>query len=101
MAVVPMKRPVITEAERRGKLAADDAGEFVFNDVADYIGAMAAQVRSSDMKYSAVAKQSDVIKSPATVSKLAHGETRFPRFSTMFGVASALGLEVTFRRRQR
>lgn len=101
MAVVPMKRPVITEAERRGKLNADDAGEFVFNDVGDYIGAMAAQVRTSDLKYSAIATQSDIIKSPTTVSKLAHGETRFPRFSTMFGIAAALGLEVSFRRRQR
>lgn len=96
----PRPRLVVeTEAERRGRLAAQEGEEFVFSTTDDYVAAMAAQVRTSQMKYGAIAKASDTIKSPGTVSKLASGQTHFPRFSTMFGVAAALGVEVVFRRR--
>ena len=111
MAVVPMKRAVITEAERRGKLEAEHPGDFVFNDFNDYIQAMAAQVRVSGLTATRIAAQSDTIKSGSTVTHLAYGWTDYksrqfkrtqqPRFSTMFGIANALGLEVTFRRRPR
>jgi hypothetical protein len=93
------RRVVETEAERRGRLQAEQPGEFVFQTTDDYIAAMAAQVRQSGLKPGSIAKASDTIKSGTTVSKLASGQTHFPRFSTMFGVAAALGVEVVFRRR--
>lgn len=50
-------------------------------------------------------KQKDLAKegemSPSTVGNMASGKTHFPRFSTMFGIAGALGVEVVFRPRRR
>jgi DNA-binding phage protein len=95
-----MKKTIFeTQAERRGRLAAEQAGEYVFTDVGDYVSMMASQVRRSSDKYSHIAKAGSM--SGTTVSNLASGKTHYPRFSTMFGVADALGLEVTFRPRGR
>jgi len=85
-----------TQAERRGRLAAEKAGEWVFTDTADYVSMMASQVRRSKQKYSRLAQGR---MAGSTVSNLASGKTHYPRFSTMFGIADALGLEVTFRPR--
>lgn len=105
-----MHSPVFeTPAERRGRLAAERAGEFIFTSFDDYVAAMAAKVRRSGKNMAAIARASDTIKSGTTVSNLAHGwtdkngrkhQTQQPRFSTMFGIADALGLEVTFRPRR-
>jgi hypothetical protein len=113
MAVVPMKprRPIIeNEATRRGRLASDTPGEFHYTSFDDYVDFMAGQVRSSGMNMAALARASDTIKSGSTVSHLAYGwndnkgkhrRTRQPRFSTMFGLAGALGLEVIMRGRKK
>ena len=82
-------------AVRRGRLASQDPGEMVFTDQFGYVEAMRGQIRSSDQKYKRLAEQGDM--SGSTVSNMASGKTRLPRFSTMFGLAAALGLEVTFR----
>lgn len=89
-----------SEAERRGKLQSDTPGEFHFTDTTDAIAYVANEVRTSSMKYSKLASESGSIKSPQTVSKLAHGETRFPRFSTMAGLISALGKEMVIKKRR-
>lgn len=90
---------------RRGRLAAEDPGEMVFTDQFSYVQAMQGQVRSStnkhDKKHSFKKLAEDGDMSGSTVSNMASGKTRLPRFSTMFGLAAALGLEVTFRPRKR
>lgn len=93
------KRPdfLETEAERRGKLASDDPDAFVFADQFDAVNFFAGRVRASHTKYSNLAKGANV--GPTTVSNLASGKTKYPRWSTMFGTALALGLEVTITTR--
>lgn len=86
-------------AERRGRLASDEPGEMVFSDQFGYVEAMRGRIRSSDQKYKKLALDGEM--SGTTVSNMASGKTRLPRFSTMFGLAAALGLEVTFRPRGR
>jgi len=116
MTVVPIKyrkhrhRAVVeNEAIRRGRLASDTPGEYVYSDVHDYISFIGAQVRGSGLNMAAVARASDIIKSGSTVSHLAYGwtdkqgkyhQTQQPRFSTMFGISAALGLEVIIRGRK-
>ena len=86
-------------AERRGKLKSDTLGEYHFADTFDAINFVAGQVRTSKLKYKNLA-QGAGIKSPATVSRLASGQTHYPRFSTIFGTASALGLELVLTTRK-
>jgi transcriptional regulator with XRE-family HTH domain len=50
---------------------------------------------ASKLTYSAIANQANC--SPATVSNIAAGETRFPRFSTVFNILAALGFDVVVR----
>lgn len=106
---MPKVRLIETGAERRARLAANEPGEMVFTSQSDYVEAMGAQIRRSKLKMATIAKQSDTIKSGQTVSKLAYGwtdsqghhhaSTQYPRFSTMFGIAAALGVEVVLRPR--
>ena len=86
-------------AERRGKLASEEPGEMVFTDQFTYVQAMQGKVRSSREKQKKLAEQGEM--SASTVGNMASGKTRWPRFSTMFGLAASLGLEVTFRPRKR
>lgn len=85
------------ESARRGKLNTDTLGEFHFTDTYDAIQFVASEIRTSKAKYKDLAKGAN-IKSTATVSRLASGETKYPRFSTIFGTASALGLELLLTR---
>jgi hypothetical protein len=82
-------------AQRRGKLASDEPGEMVFTDQFSYVQAMQGQVRGAHTKYKDLAERGDMAGS--TVSNMATGKTRLPRFSTMFGLSAALGIEVVFR----
>lgn len=86
-------------AQRRGKLASDEPGEMVFTDQFSYVSAMQGQVRASGQQRKKLAENGEM--SSSTVGNMASGKTRLPRFSTMFGLAAALGLEVTFRPRKR
>lgn len=47
---------------------------------------------SSGQKLSTLARNSGV--APATLSKLAYGETKHPRFHTIVGVCQALGVQL-------
>lgn len=97
-------RVVESEAERRGRLAAEEPGEMVFASRFAAIEAIQARVRRATHGEGAV-KQKDLAKqgemSGSTVGNMASGKTKHPRFETMFGIADALGLEVAFKPRRR
>jgi len=92
-------------AERRGRLNSDEPGVLVFNSQLEYVEAMQAKVRSATLGREPLVKTKDLAKtgemSPTTVGNMASGKTHWPRFSTMFGIASAMGLEVILRGRSR
>jgi DNA-binding Xre family transcriptional regulator len=94
-------------AERRGRLASEEPGEMVFTSQLAYVEAMQARVRRATAHVGGEpkVKQKDIAKegemSPSTVGNMASGKTHFPRFSTMFGIAAALGVEVILRPRRR
>lgn len=92
-----MAKPALVEspATERGRLASDKAGEFHFEDTADYCAFVAGRLRQSHMKFSHVAKGGAM--SPSTVSNMASGKTHYPRFSTITGILGALGYETVIR----
>jgi len=95
-----------TPAERRGRLASDEPGEMVFSSQLAYVEAMQARVRrvthaAGDAKVNQKDLAKDGEMSPSTVGNMASGKTHWPRFSTMFGISAALGVEVVFRPRRR
>jgi hypothetical protein len=84
-----------TPAATRARLASDTPGEFHFDDPFEAVAFVAGRLRQSKMKYAHVAKAAHM--SGSTASKLASGQTRYPRFSTMTGILGALGLETVIR----
>lgn len=88
-----------SEAERRGRLGSDEPGEMVFSSQLAYVEAMQARIRrrqyNAHVKAKDIAEQAEI--SSSTVGNMASGKTHWPRFSTMFGIASALGVEVVLR----
>jgi hypothetical protein len=98
---------VESEAERRGRLNSDEPGEMVFTSQLAYVEAMQARVRrvTASSGGDAKVRQKDLAKdgemSASTVGNMASGKTHYPRFSTMFGLASAMGVEVVLRPRGR
>jgi predicted XRE-type DNA-binding protein len=101
-------RLVESEAERRGRMASDEPGEMVFTSQLAYVEAMQARVRKATVNTGSEAqrvKQKDIASqgemSTSTVGNMASGKTHYPRFSTMFGIAAALGVEVILRPRRR
>lgn len=92
-----LTRPTVeSAAHERGRLNSSRAGEFHFHDTDDYITFVASAVRQSGMYYSHIAKGSG-LKTASTVSNLASGKTRLPRFSTITGILGALGYETVIR----
>jgi hypothetical protein len=79
----------------------------VFTSQLAYVEAMQARIRratahsggDTKVKQKDIAEQGEM--SPSTVGNMASGKTHFPRFSTMFGIAAALGVEVILRPRRR
>jgi hypothetical protein len=98
---------VDSEAERRGKLNAEEPGEMIFKTRFEYIEAIQVRVRRAmsksggeeKLKRKDIAEQGEM--SPSTVGNMASGKTLHPRFETMFGLADALDQEVIFRPRKR
>lgn len=91
-----MQKPIIEDAAtQRGRLASDKPFELHFGDQYDYVTATSKLLRQSHLKYSTVAKAGSI--SPSTASNMAHGVTRYPRFSTMTAILGALGYETVFR----
>ena len=84
-----------SEAQSRGRLKSDTPGEFHFEDPHDYVTFVSGRLRAAHMKYADVAKGGSI--SSSTVSNMASGKTRYPRFSTMTGILGTLGLETVIR----
>ena len=65
----------------------------------DDIGALCAfvsdEIHASGMTYSKIARDADVRS--GTVSRLAHGSTKFPRAATVLQILRALGWTVSVR----
>lgn len=66
-----------------------------FNDIAALCQFLSAEIRNSKMKFSKIAEMANC--SPSTVSKMAHGETHYPRAGTVLQILRALGFEVIVR----
>jgi hypothetical protein len=97
----------VKEAERRGKLAADQPGQYVFTDPDDYVETLRSLVRRSGLTDKGVAAQSDgLIKSPSTIHALTDGKfdrktgeyrrTRSPFLKTAIGINQAVDYAVAF-----
>lgn len=102
-----MKKPTTSEAERRGKLAADEPGRYVFTDPDDYVETLRSLCRQSGLNDKALAEASDgLIKSPGTIHNLTEGkfdrktgsyrQTRSPFLKTAIGINSAVNYAVAF-----
>ena len=90
------QRPLIdSPAADRARLRSDKPGEFHFGDTLDYINFVSSALQQSGLKYSNVAQAGDM--SATTVSKMAHRQTRFPRFGTITGILGAMGYETIIR----
>lgn len=107
MKVVPMRKPIETEAERRGKLAATEPGQYVFTDPDDYVEVLRNLCRQSGLTDKALIDASDgLIKSPSTIHNLTEGrfdrksgvykQTRSPFLKTAIGINSAVDYAVAF-----
>lgn len=107
MSVVPMRKPIMGEAERRGKLAADEPGQYVFTDPDDYVETLRSLCRQSGLNDKAISEASDgLIKSASTIHNLTEGkfdrksgtyrQTRSPFLKTAIGINSAVNYAVAF-----
>lgn len=61
-------------------------------ELGDFVG---KEIRASKMKYQKLAEKSGLCVN--TISRLAHGETTYPRAHTLFMVLRALGFEIFVR----
>ena len=96
-----------SEAERRGKLAANQPGQYVFTDPDDYVETLRALVQQSGLTDKGVAAESDgLIKSASTIHNLTAGKfdrktgsykrTRSPFLKTAIGINAAVNYAVAF-----
>jgi len=95
------------EAERRGKLAATEPGQYVFTDPEDYVETLRSLCRQSSLSDKAIIENSDgLIKSPSTIHNLVEGnfdrktggyrQTRSPFLKTAIGINAAVNYAVAF-----
>lgn len=98
---------VDSEAEKRGKLAASEPGQFVFTDPEDFVEAMRSLCRQSGLSDKALSEASDgLVKSPSTFHNLTDGHfdrksgdykrTKNPTLRTTCGLGSAVNYAVGF-----
>jgi hypothetical protein len=96
-----------TEAGRRGKLAAEEPGQYVFTDPDDYVETLRSLCRQSGLTDKALIGSSDgLIKSAATIHNLTEGrfdratgrykQTRSPFLKTAIGINAAVNYAVAF-----
>lgn len=85
------------ESARRFKARQEKAGirEYSFMTAEELCDFVAAEIRSSKIKYGKLADKSGVW--PQTVSNIASGITKSPRASTLLNILKALGFEVFVR----
>jgi DNA-binding Xre family transcriptional regulator len=70
--------------------------EHSFDNLEEMCSFLQRQIIESHSKMKTLAEKANVC--PMTVSNLAHGKTRFPRFGTVLELLRALGYEVVVRR---
>ncbi|MER8619180.1 XRE family transcriptional regulator [Mesorhizobium sp. M1409] len=73
----------------------DEAEEYSFENIADLVIFVSAEIMRSKQKYARLADKSHVCAT--TISKLANRETKSPRAATVFQVLYALGFDVVVR----
>lgn len=69
--------------------------EFTFKNEADLYKFLAREIALKKMKYSKFAEKAEM--SAQTVSRMAHGETQYPRFATVFHMLKVLGYELVVK----
>lgn len=80
---------------RRSWQPSQQHGEYTFKDIHELMAFCAHEIHASGRKYNDIAIGAKCCTS--TVSKLAHGETRFPRASTILEVLRTLGFQIVVR----
>ena len=86
----------LPERRRRRKWTSETAEQFAFATTAELIGFVSAQIRESGRTYKDIASKSDCCLS--TVSRMAAGDTRFPRLNTVMEILRTLGFALVVRR---
>lgn len=81
--------------KRKATKVVDGHMEITFNNVSELYSFLAREIALSKQKYSKFAKKAEM--SPNTVSRMAHGETQYPRFQTVFAMLDTLGYELVVR----
>lgn len=69
--------------------------EYSFQDTQELGDFVGKEIRASKIKYQKLAEKSGLCVN--TISRLAHGETTYPRAHTLFMVLKALGYEIFVR----
>lgn len=83
------------KTRQRAFVIPDRSGEFKFHNIEDLCRFVGGEIRASKMKYVDLAAKSHVC--PQTVSRLASGDTHFPRAGTILQILRALGFELIVR----
>lgn len=95
------------EAERRGKLAASEPGQYVFNDFEDFVDTMRTLCARSGLSDKALAEASSgLVKSASTFHNLTDGHfdrrsgdyrrTKNPTLKTTAGLGTAINYAIAF-----
>lgn len=80
---------------RRFPVIENTASDWHFEDTAALCDFCSKEIRASKIKYSKLAEKAGVCVS--TISKMARGETNFPRANTILEILRALGFQVVVR----
>jgi hypothetical protein len=80
------------QAARRQRKERQEEWHLTSEEVCPFV---AHHIKASKLTYSAIAGQAQC--SPQTVSNIAAGETRFPRYATVVNILVTLGFEVVVR----
>lgn len=88
-AVIPLA------TKRASTRVVDGRIEFTFNNVEELYAFLAREIAMKKMRYSKFAEKAELCA--ATVSRMAHGDTHFPRFGTVFAMLKVLGYELVVK----
>jgi len=81
--------------KRAASRVVDGRIEFTFNNASELYAFLAREMAMKKVKYSKFAEKAELCAS--TVSKMAHGETQYPRFATVFALLKVLGYELVVK----
>lgn len=92
MATAAINLDLHRQARRRQQTTPAIGEEITFADIEELCAFVAHVIVSSKMKYVRLAEKAGCC--PATISKLAAGETHLPRASTVLNILQALGYQL-------